>query len=426
MKVLLATIGILPGLDAEDSLGLGYLSAHLRNYTEISNKGFITLETLDTLLQVESPDLLFLGSFTGVDSTTLYGIDIAFKHKVPVVLGGPGFSLPVENPAMYHPGVSRIIFGEADAVDPALLLGITTSAAPGVWHKKASLPKRPAVLADPDSVPYPERISLQSGKEVAVRIATSRGCPFHCTYCPLPLAARLTGVGWRPRRIEAISAELDNLVRLGVRHVSLTDDSATPIRNGHHRMDSLVNVFRTAGVSFSAMVSPPALLEATARQIESWRIGGLQRVFLLLNNLSGLRGEQLRPEANSVIIRLLDSGIDVEPGWITIDPFMTASQFLDRLNRLTGFSPKNINAYVRPLSILPGTIEEQRYNKSNASIPAGPRAQKAGVSFKFVYKKTAAIVDEFLEFLENLSPIKDNSIIAYEVKHWVNLSKVKF
>ena len=187
-------------------------------------------------------------------------------------------------------------------------------------------------------------------------------------------------------------------------------------------MDCLASIFANAGVTFSAMVSPLSLVEATAKQMETWRRMGLVRAFLLLNNLSGLEGEQLRPEAARVITQLRDSNIDIDPGWITIDPFMAPTQFLNRLHSLASLRPKDINSYVRPLSLLPGTIEERRYNKSKASIPARPRAKKAGVNFQFVEAETARLVDAFLSLHDDLSTVQDSSVIASEISRWVTLS----
>lgn len=54
-------------------------------------------------------------------------------------------------------------------------------------------------------------------------VITSRGCPYHCTFCAIH---NLWGHGWRMRSAESVLAEIDDLVKNhGVKHINFVDDN---------------------------------------------------------------------------------------------------------------------------------------------------------------------------------------------------------
>ena len=356
LRVFLAVLAERPGLEGEDPVGLGYLAALLRNHADITFAGFITGAPLLEQLEQERPDRLLLGTFNGLDDNVKNCMARAHELGIETVVGGPALALPQSCRDLVDHGIETAVFGEADALNPALLLGsLISQRVPGFWKRGQSLPKSPAVLIDPDSVPFPIRPVLEAGLTQTARMVASRGCPLLCDYCPQPVAAALTGCGWRPRGMSSINKELDQLCLLGAQDVSLTDECAIPLIDGRGRLSDITKAFYGRGLTFSLMLPPLAIAESGANEIDRWRSAGLRRTFLLLNAQSGLDGENIMPQVATINARLLAAGIDVDVGIITIDPFVTPLVFLNRLRQLAKLMPRNDESYVRSLSILPGT-----------------------------------------------------------------------
>ncbi len=91
------------------------------------------------------------------------------------------------------------------------------------------------LIRDLDSLPFPDRSLLNAEYhikvgEIALRmgkfttVASSRGCPFNCTFCCCPT---LSNRNWRPRSPENIADELELLASQGYDHFLFADDSFT-------------------------------------------------------------------------------------------------------------------------------------------------------------------------------------------------------
>ena len=421
MKLLLAVLANQPGLENEDPVGLGYLAALLKEYADISFAGFLTREKIIERMEQDIPDRILLGTFNGLNNDIKDCITHARSNGISVLLGGPGLSLPFKYNELLLHGVEEAIFGEADALCPRVLIGSRNPTfADGLWLFGQNVPKKPAVLVDPDSVPFPIRPSLEQGRTNSARMVTSRGCPLSCDYCFQPISAALTGIGWRPRTIVSIEKELDTLCRFGAQTISLTDDCTTPITKGRERLTEIANVFSGKHVAFSLMIAPQAISDVCANEIETWQKAGLKRMFLMLNAYSGLKGENFHPDVLVVNKRLCAAGIEVDVGWITIDPFVTPSIFLNRLRQLAVLEPMNPKAYVRPLSIVSGTEIESRYLLSRARFESGSLGTNAGVKFKYIHPQMPSLLENFLSFLDNASSIT-GADLSREVIQWVKI-----
>ncbi|NLT41471.1 MAG: radical SAM protein [Anaerolineae bacterium] len=162
-----------------------------------------------------------------------------------VVLGGPHPSvLPEESLA--QPGVDFVVRGEGEdtwidlcgalegrpreqwAEVAANVLGITYRDGDQVRHTR---PRPP--IKDLDGLPFPayhhfqmERYTnlqptIDAPRVPSYPILTSRGCPYHCSYC-CQTGPRL----WRPRSPESVVAEWSWLVRdRGAKEIGVLDDS---------------------------------------------------------------------------------------------------------------------------------------------------------------------------------------------------------
>ncbi len=229
-------------------LGLGYLASSLRengHEPEIFDMAVEDIPLARRLEEAEESGRPF--HLVGITATTPL-IEDAWKaarvvkaHGLPTLLGGPHLMLlPLES--MERPEVDYVLQGEAEytiveLVD-ALEHGKDLGRVPGLyWRKDGQVVVNPPaqLVQDLDSIPFPahdlfkiERYTnlqpLTDGLDKHARsytIITSRGCPYHCTYCSKPI----TGDTWRGRSVDNIVEEWRWLVKgLGATEIGVTDD----------------------------------------------------------------------------------------------------------------------------------------------------------------------------------------------------------
>ncbi len=160
---------------------------------------------ISRLRRMEPPTAIFITS----RMTYWYpGVQEAIRHcralfgGVPIVLGGIYPTLCPDH-ASVHCDADFIITGEGEWQLPSLL-------------SKLSRPLKslPALDADNlDCLPWPAFDLL--GSQVALPIYTSRGCPFHCTYC----ASSLLSPRFRRRDPERVGEE----IRVHIQQYGTTD-----------------------------------------------------------------------------------------------------------------------------------------------------------------------------------------------------------
>jgi anaerobic magnesium-protoporphyrin IX monomethyl ester cyclase len=149
-----------------------------------------------------------------------------------VVAVGPAAAVA---PALFlEPGgADAAVTGDAEAVVPELLAAAAGPArpVPGAWIRDATgrLQSAPGGVLPAGRLPTPDREvfplagyaghGLRSGRRYAA-IEASRGCPFACTFCPVP---RRPG-GHRVRPAAAVLDEMARLVTEGVTGFFLEDE----------------------------------------------------------------------------------------------------------------------------------------------------------------------------------------------------------
>jgi radical SAM superfamily enzyme YgiQ (UPF0313 family) len=149
-----------------------------------------------------------------------------------IVWGGPHAMLfPAES--MARPEVDYLVTGEAEETLPAFLDALEDqtgfSGITGVWSRQdgqAASTGPPAYVRDIDRLPIPAFDLLDhkryfsaigTGQPVGT-ICSSRGCPFHCTFCCKPYST------YRSRSVEGILAEMDAYHKSGIREFFFFDD----------------------------------------------------------------------------------------------------------------------------------------------------------------------------------------------------------
>lgn len=157
------------------------------------------------------------------------------KRKFPnkkLLWGGPHTSLFPEE-SMAQPEVDYLLTGECEQSLPAFLDALETGDAvshiPGVWFRDGlavSNTGAPAYVQDIDTLPYPafELVGFKKyfsaiGTGLPVgSICSSRGCPFHCTFCCKPYST------YRSRSVNNILCEMQRYYDNGIREFFFFDD----------------------------------------------------------------------------------------------------------------------------------------------------------------------------------------------------------
>ncbi|MCL5035532.1 MAG: B12-binding domain-containing radical SAM protein [Chloroflexi bacterium] len=233
-----------PRLNAEvcslPPLGLLYIEA------AASGAGPHEIEILDArahrwdhdLLQdkifASKPDIL---GITGHTHNLLDMLEISrrAKEKKPelfITWGGSHASIFPDQSIAFEE-VDAVVVGEGEDSFPELVSvlerGEDISGIPGVLSKKDGTVQgeKNRALPDINKIPVPRREILGIepyyyvlGKSVvATSLSSSRGCPFHCTFCSTP------GKRFRSRSAESIVREMRTCAGLGIREIYFIDDT---------------------------------------------------------------------------------------------------------------------------------------------------------------------------------------------------------
>ena len=134
----------------------------------------------------------------------------------PVIMGGAHVNACPEQ-VLTNPNVDFILLGEGERTLPQLISafdhGKAIDSIGGIGYKtndKLHLPEHGDLIDDIESLPLPARELIDparytlGGKRLTM-LVTSRGCPYHCTFCSIFLTA---GREFRTRSIQSIIEEM--------------------------------------------------------------------------------------------------------------------------------------------------------------------------------------------------------------------------
>ena len=180
------------------------------------------------------PDLVCISSISSTAPRAYELADFYRQQGLPVVLGGahPSF-LPLEG--LEH--ADYVVCGEGDEALPELVnvlnRGGSLAAIPNLCYRDADTihqnPWRP-FLGDLDSLPIPNYTLIHGWKAKnrrgVVSIATSRGCPFNCSFCSVIM------MFGRQHRVTSIDRVIEEIRQNGAqaRHIFFCDDNFTADR----------------------------------------------------------------------------------------------------------------------------------------------------------------------------------------------------
>ena len=152
----------------------------------------------------------------------------------PVIMGGAHVNACPEQ-VLANPNIDFVLLGEGERTLPALISAFDTGKSIGsicgIGYKtngKLHLPEHGDLIEDIENLPLPARELIDptrytlGGKRLTM-LVTSRGCPYHCTFCSIFLTA---GRQFRTRSIKSIIDEM-KLCRekLGTEIFDIEDDN---------------------------------------------------------------------------------------------------------------------------------------------------------------------------------------------------------
>ena len=206
--------------------------------TILQNQGVEVKVVVEEVAQPDYRNLDFKPDLVGISSISstaprAYALADAYREQgIPVVLGGahPSF-LPEEG--LQH--ADYVVCGEGDQALPELLQAIEgngdlSQVANVCYRQDGQVHKNPwrPFLDDLDSLPIPNYQLIHQWRPNAsnVSIATSRGCPFNCSFCSVIM---MFGRKYRSCSVDRIMEEIRvNASR--AKHIFFCDDNFTANR----------------------------------------------------------------------------------------------------------------------------------------------------------------------------------------------------
>ena len=207
--------------------------------TILQNQGVEVKVVVEEIAQPDYRNLDFQPDLVGISSISstaprAYSLADSYREQgIPVVLGGAHSSfLPGEG--LQH--ADYVICGEGDEALPELVHMLEGGGDLGQVHNLAYMegdlvrqnPWRPFV-ADLDSLPIPDYGLIHGWKgngAHCVSIATSRGCPFNCSFCSVIL---LFGRKYRSNCVDRVMEEI-RVNGSQAKHIFFCDDNFTANR----------------------------------------------------------------------------------------------------------------------------------------------------------------------------------------------------
>ena len=237
-------------------LGLAYLAAALQQaglpvtLLDAWGEGLSWRETCARVANLR-PAVLGLSAMTPVADVAEFTAQTLRPLVGHVVMGGPHPTSMGERVLELNPAIDSLVVGEGEVSFPrwvkAIGEGDLQTPLAGVITRDWTGPE--ATLPPVDQLALPARHLLPNSRyryplattSPITTLITSRGCPFHCTFCD----QTVTGRRFRPRGVEGVVEELALLQAQGFRYVCFYDDVFTLDRR---RVLALCEAIRRRGI----------------------------------------------------------------------------------------------------------------------------------------------------------------------------------
>ncbi len=241
MKVLLVSPNVESLPDPVFPIGLAYIAAALRkNRTECNVLDLCFTQdygkAIKSALDPFQPDIIGL-SLRNLDNVSYpnYVSYLPFyrrviqairsETRVPVVIGGSGFSLMPEEVLEYL-GADFGIVGEGEVSFARLVNRLSREKAGRGSQGSRVISSSPEIIKNLDDIPMPDRSGFDNEAYLNLggmgNLQTKRGCPFKCIYCTYPI---VEGKGVRLRNPELVCDEIETILSCGIGTIFFVDNT---------------------------------------------------------------------------------------------------------------------------------------------------------------------------------------------------------
>jgi len=223
-------------------MGLFYMAAPLvKAGFDVRYCDEILRDDLESMLKDFRPDFVGVSSASPLFMRAKKLVALAKQFGALTAMGGPHITALPED-ALVESRADFVVVGESEHVLPRVLAGEAFEDLDGVGFWRDGEPvirPRTDFISDLDGLPFPAReiadmdryrMDTEFGfhihpKARMMRIITSRGCAYQCTFCA---RHKTFGRNTRKRSAESVVSEMDYLHKTyGARHFTLLDDTFT-------------------------------------------------------------------------------------------------------------------------------------------------------------------------------------------------------
>ncbi len=178
--------------------------------------------------------------------------DIRTLTEVPLIIGGPAFSLMPEEILNYLQADYGVV-GEGEEALPQLLADIANG------NQTQTIVKGETPLpGDRFATPQfqPELLSFYQERSGIANLQTKRGCPHHCSYCTYP---QLEGHAFRRRAANSVADDIEHLINTYNIETLFFVDSVFNDNKGHHLEIAEEILSRSLKIRWSAFFRPAGM-----------------------------------------------------------------------------------------------------------------------------------------------------------------------
>ncbi len=420
---------------AEETIGIGYLGAVLRNagYNVCIVDGWLESLSPDNIVAKlssdgRSPDIVGISCYRSNINEAVRILELSRKNfgNIPIIAGG--FGPTFHDEFFINKGFTVVVRGDAEHIIAPLVQSLLSREIsgirriPGVTYihdGQICRNQRSSPIENLDTIPFPSRDTVVHAINQGnfIHVCTSRGCEAHCNFCSIFSFAegQPSKKRWRYRSIENIVEELRYLYeQFGIRHFKFVDDSFfEPPRDADWakrfrdeiRKNSLFIKFRTqirADRITQAMCR--ALKEAgwfgTSVGVENFAPTALRRMAKSATVTENLNALQI----------LHSEGVYIQMGLIMFDPYTTLSELKENLRVLRALSwpvTKGIfsemyaaegTVFTRKL-VRSGLLREDSIMQNHTYDIADPKASRVYCMLKQWHRSHSSVYDWVIDSL---------------------------